>query len=378
MDKTYLTLFSLLRQALGTDHVEDSLPTLDAKEWESVYQLAKEQSVRGISFETVRRLNDQQCPPEELLFMWTAEAERIKGRNKLVYEEAARLTKFFAQEGRRTAVLKGQANARLYPNPYSRQSGDIDLWVEGGRKSVSELVVKMGLTKQKNLKVETSYHHIHLPRLENGVTVEIHFRPSSGSHNPFTNRRLQKFLEAEIQKSEPCPEGFCVPTMTFALMMQMSHIQRHFLSGGIGMRQLLDYYELLTHSTQEERDDVAKRLKSMGLHWTAGAVMWVLGEVMNLKQDYMLKTPDEKRGRKMLESIIKGGNFGRYDQGYLEESLWKRWLMMKKRTWSLWSFDPWEIPWIEIRYWKIFLERMPLRIKHRKLSLKGVKLESEE
>ena len=91
----------------------------------------------------------------------------------------------------------------------------------------------------------------------------------------------------------------------------------------------------------------------------------------------MLITPDEKRGRKMLSIIKEGGNFGQF--GWQEEeSVWKRWFIWKRQTWSLWSFDPWEIPWIEIRYWKIFLERLPLRIKHRTLSLNGVKLESDD
>lgn len=376
MEKTYLTLFSLLRQALGVEK-ESNLSTLNEEEWTSVYQQAKKQSVCGIAYEAVKQHNGKQCPPDDLLFMWTADAEIIKGRNCLLFEEATRMTRLFAHEGHQTVILKGQANALLYPNPYSRQSGDIDLWVEGGRKSVSKLVVKMGLTKQKNLKVETSYHHIHLPQQDNDVTVEIHFRPSSGSHNPITNRRLQKFLEAEILKSEPCQEGFNMPTMAFALVMQMSHIQRHFLGGGIGLRHIIDYYELLTHTTQVVRADVAKRLKPMGLHWTAGAVMWVLGEVMHLSRGRMLITPDEKRGRKMLSIIKEGGNFGQF--GWQEEeSVWKRWFIWKRQTWSLWSFDPWEIPWIEIRYWKIFLERLPLRIKHRTLSLNGVKLESDD
>ena len=31
-----------------------------------------------------------------------------------------------------TAILKGQANARLYPDKHARQPGDVDIWVEGG------------------------------------------------------------------------------------------------------------------------------------------------------------------------------------------------------------------------------------------------------
>ena len=38
------------------------------------------------------------------------------------------------------AILKGQANARLYPDKFSRETGDIDIWVEGGRESVLALL----------------------------------------------------------------------------------------------------------------------------------------------------------------------------------------------------------------------------------------------
>lgn len=32
------------------------------------------------------------------------------------------------EKGHRTAILKGQANARLYPDKYARQPGDIDIF----------------------------------------------------------------------------------------------------------------------------------------------------------------------------------------------------------------------------------------------------------
>ena len=39
-----------------------------------------------------------------------------------------------------TAILKGQANARLYPDKHARQPGDVDIWVEGGRERVLALL----------------------------------------------------------------------------------------------------------------------------------------------------------------------------------------------------------------------------------------------
>ena len=48
-----------------------------------------------------------------------------------------------------TFTLKGQANARLYPDKLSRQPGDIDLWVEGGYKSVVEDWLQDRLCRQR-------------------------------------------------------------------------------------------------------------------------------------------------------------------------------------------------------------------------------------
>ena len=37
-------------------------------------------------------------------------------------------------EGFANCILKGQGNALLYPDPYMRTPGDIDIYLEGGRK----------------------------------------------------------------------------------------------------------------------------------------------------------------------------------------------------------------------------------------------------
>jgi hypothetical protein len=90
-------------------------------------------------------------------------------------QEAARLTQIFDGAGRKNAVLKGPANARLYPDPLSRQCGDIDIWVEGGRDSVQTLLLDLKLMAEKE--ESSAQHHIHLPKNKDGVTVEVHFNP---------------------------------------------------------------------------------------------------------------------------------------------------------------------------------------------------------
>jgi len=358
--------YKLLRAALTGDDFD---LTLSEKEWDDVLEEAFRQSVAGVMGTAVSRLPQDQQPPLEIAVQWAGEVETEKGLNQLLNTEAARLTQFFGDLGRRTAILKGQANARLYPDPLSREPGDIDIWVEGGRESVIRLLDEQGMMPEGEM--ATSYHHVHLPADKNGLTVEVHFRPSSGNNNPITNRRLQRWLEQEILKSEKVEEGFCVPTIPFALEMQLAHIQRHFFSSGVGLRHLCDYYVLLQHSTEEERKEVSESLRRFGLWHIVGAVMWVLSEVLHLDEERMLCKPDGYRGEWLLREVMSGGNFGYYS-GVYQKGVFGWFFTRWCRRLRLMRFDFWEALFAEMDYWVNIVKRIPLRIKYGKLSLRDV------
>ena len=365
MKQCYHTFFILLRSAIRG---EECKVELSADEWAILYGITRKQSLTGIIYTAVKKLKPEQQPPIELTMRWMAEAEAIRGLNKLQNQEAARLTRMFADKGRKTAILKGQANSRLYPDTLSRQPGDIDIWVEGGRKSVISLLSEMRLVVENG--TTYSYHHVHLPANEQGVIVEVHYRPSSGNNNPFSNRRLQRWLEQEIEQTTEVEEGFRVPSIRFALVMQLSHIQRHFLSGGIGLRHVCDYMMLLRHSTEEDRHAVTGILKKFGLRHTA--LMWVLGEVMHLEAGLLLCEKDSYRGEWLLREIIEGGNFGKYAQrqqhGDIRRILENRW-----RNFKLMRYDFREMLWVEIKFWITVVRTLPTRIRYRTLSLNKVK-----
>ena len=311
-----------------------------------------------------------------LVYEWLAQCEQVKAENELMNHEAARLTKIFEDNGHRTAILKGQANARLYPQPWSRQPGDIDIWVSGGKEKVLGLLRKLGLLKGEIAKYMvdgdltlTSYH-IHLPKNENGVDVEVHFRPSSGNVNPITNRRLQAFLEEEINKeNELTPEGFRVPSLKFALVMQLAHIQRHLVREGVGMRQIIDYYYLLKSNTYRMNDtNFTNLLNYCGLKHIAEALMWVLHEKLGLEDEYLIAPMDERRGKMLLQQIMEGGNFGHYYPDK-KHGLRQRIIAKNKHRIQMFRFDFSEAFWIELKYFTFILKTIPARIKRRRWSL---------
>ena len=366
--------YELILVALG--HRKGLSRNPSDQEWRWLFHTCQKQAIAAFVFSALDQLNRaEQKVPANLVYEWLAQSEHVKAQNELMNQEAARLTMLFEDEGHRTAILKGQANARLYPQPWSRQPGDIDIWVDGGKDKVIETVRRLGLLKGEIAKfmvdgnLTLTYHHIHLPKNENGVDVEVHFRPSSGNMNPYTNRRLQRFLKTEINReNELTPEGFRVPGLRFALVMQLAHIQRHLVSEGVGMRQIIDYYYLLKSDVCCQRKDVSPLLKSFGLNHMAEALMWVLHEKLMLEEEYLIAPLDERRGKMLLQQIMEGGNFGHYHPDK-QHGLKQRIMAKNKHRIQMFRFDLCEAFWIELDYFTFILKTIPARIKRRKWSL---------
>ncbi|MBQ9224672.1 MAG: nucleotidyltransferase family protein [Fibrobacter sp.] len=385
-----LNLFTLIRLAFGAGEDESANFNVEtAEEWSLLYSLASKLSVVGIAYAGVCKLPKDRRPPLDLAFQWASEAEAIRGHNRMVNDEARRLTELFADKGRRTAILKGAANARLYPDRFMRQCGDIDIWIEGGRASVLKLLDSMDLLEkdapavpghkktreelyaEARRKLGVSKHHVHLVQSAASAHVEAHFLVSSGNRNPFTNKRIMRFLDAEIANLELVPEGFYVPSLKFALAMQLAHIQTHFMAGGIGLKQITDYYVLLQLADDSDRLEIAKNLRTFGLLRVAKALMWVLGHIYGLERDCMLCEPSERYGKWMLEVILEGGNFGHYfkaqNGSFVTWWFGKRWRSIKMSPFSLT-----DVFWAEVAYWKNFWRSIPVRIKLRRLSIRDL------
>ena len=60
-------------------------------------------------------------------------------------------------------------------------------------------------------------------------------------------------------------------------------------------------------------DVVQRELKHLGLWKFAQAVMFVMKKVFGLSEDRMIAPMDETEGRFLLDEIMRGGNFGQYD-----------------------------------------------------------------
>ena len=195
----------------------------------------------GVLFDGIKKLPAEHVGMEkELLLQWMAESQMLEKANVRLNDTAIQVSEWFRKKGFRTCILKGQGNALMYPNPYSRTPGDIDIWVEDGDKRVISFVRSISPHEK------ACYHHIEFPSYK-GMEVEVHYRPSFLLCF-WHNRKLQKYYERvkEEQFSHQVMLGeqgeIAIPTVEFNLIFQLTHIFSHLMNEGIGLRQLVDYY----------------------------------------------------------------------------------------------------------------------------------------
>lgn len=302
-------LFSdVLRAALLDGAVSNK--QLSKDECLYIWKESQKQAIDGIMLEGFVRFKPnissiQKC--QKIKMQWIANVLQLEKRNESTNLHAQQLTKFFKKGGFRTCVLKGQGIALLYPNPKRRRCGDIDLWVEGKRDDIVSFVRSKGV----------NIHDVHLVHATaeffKDVLVEIHFCPS-WMYNPFSNRRLQSFFASQASEQfahyDEAVE-FAYPTVFFNLVHSMVHINRHVFEEGVGLRQLMDYYFILKHSSNEERTGAYKVLFALGLKKFVGAVMYIMQQVFLLEDDLMLCAPNCTLGSRLLDSVMAGGNFGK-------------------------------------------------------------------
>ena len=282
-------------------------------DWKKMLLWAKCQSIVGIIFEGIQRADKVLSIPYEVLMTWIGYGQQIEMQNWLLNKRCAKITDKMRAAGLECCILKGQANAQMYPQPLSRTAGDIDLLVLGNRK---EFTCKV---RERFPHVHENYIHIDYP-IFNDVAVELHFLPSY-ANNPIFNRRIQKWYREQgntfIEYKElPNGEGkIPVASIEFNIVYQLMHMMHHFFDEGIGLRQMIDYYYLLWNAKDNgecKMEDVRETLKHLNLYNFAGAVMYIMKEVLGLEDKYLIVPVDEWRGKTLLEEILHGGNFGKY------------------------------------------------------------------
>ncbi len=347
---TVRNFFELIKVALGNKESLDYI--LSADECQILFEFANKQSLSSFLFQGLEKVyKNAEGKMPNVLIQWFAIQQKTKVKNLLQNTRTRQLTEILKINGFRSCVLKGQGTALYYYHPEYRQCGDIDIWVEGGRNDILDFARKQML----------QIGHIDIKHSDisffSDVPVEVHFIPS-WMYSPFTNKKLRHFFQEKAEKQFANVDdqlGFAHTTIEFDLVYSIVHIYRHIFSEGIGLRQLVDYYYILIHSSKEQRNDAFNTLQSLKMKSFVGGIMWILKDCFGMEELYLLCPTNEKHGKFLLSEILTAGNFGHYDNRMRcvdRNRRFQRGLVQFKKNLRFVSYYPSEVLWSP--FWKVW------------------------
>lgn len=148
--------------------------------------------------------------------------------------------------------LKGSVIRALYREPWHRLSCDIDVLIpeEHLERASAALEAELAYTRGKKSPHELSF------TAANGVHLELHF---DVEENHVDGSELWN-------DAKPLSDGSyqCILSTEMLLLAHVSHMAKHFVNGGCGLRPFLDLW-LMNEKLAFNREKLEKMLESHGL-----------------------------------------------------------------------------------------------------------------
>ena len=307
MDNRTGLFCSLLKAGLWNETLDIRL---DKDEFKSVWNDATRQVTRGL---IASALVSSNAVPPKVVDRLQDHLLKIAGENLKMGNVLAQSVEALRREGIDPVLLKGHGVASFYKVPMLRESGDIDLYVGqvNYRKAFDTLVAMTEAPESFEFEEHSKHSHVEI----NGITVELH------RFCEVLPRRYDRFFQDVALKGlstgldHVTYEDITVstPEPTFNAFFLFNHLWRHFVTEGVGLRQVCDWTMFLHAKAGEiDRSRLESILRSLDLLKAWQVFGRVAVDVLGLPSEempfdepsYSSKVPG------LVAMMIKEGNFG--------------------------------------------------------------------
>ena len=304
--------FALLRSGLWNE-VPERVPFAGGTDWESLYRLSFEQTVVPLVTDGINRLSRESLPTEpERLDPFLGDMMATAKRNRALDAFIPKL--FNVLRDIPVVLVKGQSLAQDYPDPERRQPGDIDLLLMPDSYEAAKEVLLPKATKVLAEDVAIWHQGMHFRSIE----VEVH-----GCISTLMSRKLDRQLAALLEqqfKGRPFPvvpigdAEIPVPEADFNAVYVFVHFLQHYWSGGVGLRQLVDWMIFVSvHKREIHPVILEKRLEEYGLLRVWKVFTGFAQEYLGCPGEKLplAVKPDPKKNARIWKYIRRCGNFGK-------------------------------------------------------------------
>ncbi len=319
------------------------------------------QTVSGIVFDGICRLPDEFQPSQGAFAKWVVAADRIERSNERMNAVLKDLTGIFVSRGLRPVLQKGQGVAVLYPTPLHRECGDIDFYFPEGlslrqaqrpmeitprpietvrrqdgkvRRPVAEPVEApdndrlLSLSKHRSMNDKAvelvKSHGIKVETMPDGSQsyewkgIEIEQHPTIVDLcSPAARKWIPELDEEPGFVTSDLADGLLVPSPELNALLLNSHILKHTLGKGIGLRQMCDlameYHRICADGRKAECGG-----RIFSIYKRAGILKWsrllhsFLVGVIGLPEEELPYSEKVVSYWPLFRIVEDGGNFGQH------------------------------------------------------------------
>lgn len=334
-------LFALLRLGLGNSTVEEEnlsyFIMMNAQQWVLLGDMAMKQGVLGVAIDGLDKLGASAYGATRALSVhlkleWIGQVMQIEQRNSLQIEVMEELAQKWIDGGCRVMVMKGQANAIMYPHPEHRSPGDIDCYL------FEDYAKGNDIAREAGANVDESWYK-HSVISYKGETFENHqyfVHTREGKQSKLLQQELKVALKSDKWDCLP-DSGVLTPPAQWNAMFLTYHACAHFLSEGLRLKQVLDWAMFL----KRHQEDVNWKAyytfcERHHLRRFSEALTAICEKYLGIRILNTTITKDDTYTEKIINSIFNDDDYI-YSEG---ESGWKeRWHVVRNLFRYRWKYE---------------------------------------
>ncbi|MCD8049614.1 MAG: nucleotidyltransferase family protein [Clostridia bacterium] len=288
-----------------------------AADWAALYQEAAAQALSLLIWDTLSD-EERSFVPDDIKRLWEQYSFNCVVYNELLLCEQEQVIRLLEDASVPCVILKGSSSAANYPNPSLRVMGDIDLLVEPERQMEA---VKL-LQANGYGDVLDENHHCHMTLSKEEITVEIHKEPNGLllNNNSESLRKIREYFSDAIDKRQFI-NNLPFPSDEEQAVILILHKLEHFMLSGLGLRQLCDWAVFVNNKLDDAMWAKLKpRLSEFGMLTFTEVMTQICIDYLRLPEANAPRAMqrDDETAAKVMEQILKEGNFGKKVDRYGE------------------------------------------------------------
>ena len=311
MSTTEIQYFTLLRAALWDMPLAFDAPI----DWNGVMRIAEHHGNNALLSDLAFRMDEALRPSAQMLAHMKSEMRGNLFKQMKLKQILVPAVRLLREHQIEPVLLKGFGLSLLYPNPGLRQFGDIDLYV-GQRQFHEACALLRGLPGCYNWgeEREVGRHY----NIEFGPhPMEVH-RVSADIEGPKEQLAYEAIEQDGLAEHPQCVDldGFSltVPSKEFVVFFTFLHAWEHFMTTGVGWRQLTDVSMALhAYHGQLDLDKLRQWLVTMRLMEPWQTFGWLMVAHLGLPEAEMpfYAVPHRRVSDRLYGRIMAEGNFKR-------------------------------------------------------------------